>query len=182
MKLTAHLESVLKNDFNMVEPRSFIDSRSPYFFHLQDQKLNYMFLLKKEFPDDLLEKILPHCRKEHAFLELPQISKESSEYALFSLPKGKLFRLTDEKITSELQNEVVRIQKKLNALLENTPYSWGWELPYFFKTTQGLMYIDLESIQENVSPFLLTPPIYEEMNFKEKVLMKINRLKNNSSS
>lgn len=178
--LSPDIENILIKEFNLTAPRAFIDSRSPYFFHVQDESKNYMFLFKKEFPDDLMNKLLPYCRDPYSYFELPKITKENSDFALFTLPKGKLFRLTEEKITAELQTEVLKIQQNLNLILKDTPYSWAWDLPYFFKTSQGLMYIDFESIEENTQPSIFTPQVFEKMNTKEKVLMKIQRLKGKS--
>lgn len=165
-------KKLILKDFGLTNTRCFIDNRSKHFFFLQSEKKNYMLLVKEKCSPLLLETIRSWpCHAK----ELPNLIKESSQFMLFALPNGKLKRLTLFNITHNRQKQVLSIQKKLNTLMSNTEYNWQWELPYFFITNWGMMYIDIITLQHKKEPSLLTPKLTSSMNQIERILLKIEQ-------
>lgn len=172
------IEKALAEGFQITKALFFIDKRSEYFFYIQHHQTNYMVLIKEEFPEELY----PLFRKfSEDYQELPTFLKESPELMLFKIPDGKLARITEEKITEDLQKQMIGLQEKLNNLMKGSGYNWVWELNYFFMTSRGLMYIDIETIQEAVEASILEVRPYQELTRIEKVLLKIEKEKKKSS-
>lgn len=172
------LFAALEKELGLQDFKAYIDQRSHYFFYLTNGTENLMVLVKEEFEEELFP---PLRRFGKSFSGLPVFLRETPSFMLFELPAGKLSRLTEEKITEKIQAEAVELQKKLNVLLEGTGYNWVWELNYFFQTQSGIMYIDLETIEENAPATIFKPSVYEELTVTDRVLLKIEREKKKRS-
>lgn len=165
-------------DFDYID--MFIDERSKAFFYIKYHGQNYMIFVKREYEPE----ILPLIRTfDTRFPELPQFHQETEQLILFSLPAGKLKRITEERFTAELTAKFYGLQEKLNTMTAPTEYNWDWVINFFFLTEQGnMMYIDLESFWKGTGEWtLLAPKPYEDLSLKERVLLKI-RMQQESQS
>lgn len=169
------IKEELAVSFGIKDAVFFVDKRSPNFFYMKHESGNYMVMVKDDYPEDLHDLVRKFTIRDYP--ELPTYFKESSELILFQLPEGKLRRLTEERMTPAIQEEAQRLQEKLNSLTSETRYNWAWEINYFFRTPRGIMYIDIETIQEDIEPQILTLPCYQSLSLVDRVKLKIQREK-----